>query len=200
VLARRPRNTVARRVTGLIDAAVMLPLGVSAVTLGFGFLVALDSGPFAFRGSALLVPIAQALVATPLVVRLVLPVLRAADDRLRQLAAVLGAPPLRVWASVDLPIMSRALAGAAAFAFAVALGEFGATSFVARPQTPTLPVLIGRLITRPGPVNAGTALAAATVLALLCAVVVFVVDALFDSGTADSGTADAGTTGRAGGL
>ena len=73
--------------------------------------------------------------------------------------------------------MSRALAGASAFAFAVALGEFGATTFVARPDTPTLPVVIGRLISRPGAVNAGMALAAAVILAVLCAVSVFLVDA-----------------------
>lgn len=178
VLARRPRKAWERRMIGGIDAVVMLPLGVSAVTVGFGFLIALDKPPLDFRGSALLVPLAQALVATPLVVRMLLPVLRAADDRLRQAAAVLGAGPLRVWASVDLPIMSRALAGASAFAFAVALGEFGATSFLVRPQNSTLPVEIGRLISRPGAQNTGMALAAASVLALLCVAVVAVVDAV----------------------
>ena len=178
-LARRPRRRAAGRAVGTLDALVMLPLGVSAVTVGFGFLIALDSPPLDLRSSPLLVPIAQAMVTTPLVVRMVLPVLRAADDRLRQAAAVLGAGPVRVWWSVDLPIMSRALAGASAFAFAVALGEFGATSFIARPETLTLPVVIGKLIARPGSVNAGMALAAAVVLALLCAASVFLVDAAF---------------------
>jgi len=176
VLARRPRRSVARRAIGSLDTMVMLPLGVSAVTVGFGFLIALDSPPLDLRSSPLLIPIAQAMVTIPLVVRMVLPVLRAADDRLRQAAAVLGAGPVRVWWSVDLPIMSRALAGASAFAFAVALGEFGATTFVARPDTPTLPVVIGRLISRPGSVNAGMALAAAVLLAVLCALSVFLVD------------------------
>ena len=114
-------------------------------------------------------PLAQAMVVTPLVVRMILPVLRSADDRLRQAAAVLGAAPVRAWAGVDLPIMGRALVGATAFALAMALGEFGATSFVARPETITLPVMIGRLIDRPGPVNTGMALAASTVLAVMCA-------------------------------
>ena len=87
----------------------MLPLGVSAVTVGFGFLIALDAPPLDLRSSPLLVPIAQAMVATPLVVRMVLPVLRAADDRLRQAAAVLGAGAGAGLGGVDLPIMSRAL-------------------------------------------------------------------------------------------
>ena len=176
VLARRPRRRVARRAIGTLDALVMLPLGISAVTIGFGFLIALDSPPLDLRSSPLLIPIAQAMVTIPLVVRMVLPVLRAADDRLRQAAAVLGAGPIRVWWSVDLPIMSRALAGASAFAFAVALGEFGATTFIARPDNPTLPVVIGRLISRPGSANAGMALAAAVILAGLCALSVFLID------------------------
>lgn len=177
VLSRRPRSRTAATFLGTFDTVLMLPLGVSAVTVGFGFLIALDKPPLDLRSSVLLVPLAQALVATPLVVRMVLPVLRAADNRLREAAAVLGAPPVRVWASVDLPIMGRALAGAGAFALAVALGEFGATSFLARPTTVTLPVLIDRLISRPGPLNTGTALAAATVLALCCVLVVMLVDA-----------------------
>ncbi|GGL86529.1 ABC transporter permease [Nakamurella endophytica] len=185
VLARRPRGRWARRWIGLLDGVAMLPLGVSAVTVGFGFLVALDRPPLDLRSSALLVPLAQALVATPLVVRMLLPVLRAVDDRLRQAAGLLGAGPLAVWWGVDLPLLARPLAGAAAFAFAVSLGEFGATSFLARPQTPTVPVLIARLISRPGAQNTATALAAATVLGLLCLAVVAAVDGLLDARSTD---------------
>lgn len=187
VLARRPRGRAARRATSALDAVMMLPLGVSAVTVGFGFLVALDRPPVDFRSSSLLVPIAQAMVATPLVVRMVLPVLRAADDRLRQAAALLGAGPVRVWAGVDLPIVSRALAGAFAFALAVGFGEFGATTFVARPETVTLPVVIARLIGRPGAENTGMALAAGVILAAACAIVVLAVDLTTDRGGNGSG-------------
>ena len=178
VLARRPRSARTRRLLQTLDAVVMLPLGVSAVTVGFGFLIALDKPPLNLRGSVVLLPLAQALVAMPLVVRLVLPALRGVDDRLRQAAAGLGAGPLRVWRDVDLPAAGRALAGAGAFALAVTLGEFGAASFLVIPQRPTLPVLIGLLIARPGAANTGTALAAATVLALLCLLVVAAVDLL----------------------
>ena len=95
-------------------------------------------------------PLAQALVGVPFVVRTLLPVLRAVDDRLREAAAVLGASPLRAWREVDLPLVRRALLVAAGFAFAVSLGEFGATVFIARPDNPTLPVAVARLLGRPG--------------------------------------------------
>lgn len=105
------------------DALLMLPLGVSAVTVGFGFLITLDEPPLDLRTSWILVPLAQALVGVPFVVRTMLPVLRAVDVRLREAAAVLGASPLRAWREVDLPLVRRALLIAAGFAFAVSLGN-----------------------------------------------------------------------------
>ena len=170
VVSRRPRSRAGRRGLALLDGVFMLPLGVSAVTVGFGFLVTLDR-PLGLgvdlRASGLLVPVAQAVVAIPIVVRTVLPVLRALDPRLREAAATLGARPGRVLATVDLPLVTRPLGLAVGFAFAVSLGEFGATAFLARPDSATLPVVIFRLIGRPGTENFGTALAAAVVLAVV---------------------------------
>jgi thiamine transport system permease protein len=148
------------------------------VTLGFGFLITLDRPPLDLRDSPLLVPVAQALVALPLVVRTLVPVLTGIDDRQRQAAASLGAGPLRAFATVDLPLVRRPLVAAAGFAFAVSLGEFGATSFLARDEHPTLPVVIYQLIGRPGDENFGMALAASVVLAAATALVVLVVDRL----------------------
>ena len=106
------------------------------------------------------------------VVRTVLPVLRAIDPRLREAAATLGAAPGRVLRTVDLSIATRSLGLAIGFAFAASLGEFGATSFLARPDRPTLPVVIFRLIGRPGAESYGMALAASVVLAVLTAGIV----------------------------
>ncbi|WP_291754110.1 iron ABC transporter permease [Cellulomonas sp. 73-92] len=175
VVSRRPRAGAVRRLVAGLDAAFMLPLGVSAVTVGFGFLLVMDR-PFGLdvdlRTSPLLVPVAQAVVAVPLVVRTVLPVLRAIDPRQRQVAATLGASPARVVSTVDGPVALRAIGLAAGLAFAASLGEFGATSFLARPDRPTLPVLVYRLIGRPGVETYGMALAASVVLALVTALVV----------------------------
>ncbi|MFJ8790211.1 ABC transporter permease [Streptomyces sp. NPDC102462] len=160
---------VADRIVRGFDALLMLPLGVSAVTVGFGFLIALDEPPLDLRQSWILVPLAQALVGVPFVVRTMLPVLRAVDGRLREAAAVLGASPWRVWREVDLPLVRRALLVAAGFAFAVSLGEFGATVFIARPDSPTLPVAVARLLGRPGDLNYGQAMALSTILMVVCA-------------------------------
>ncbi|MFB8248383.1 ABC transporter permease [Streptomyces sp. NPDC055952] len=171
------RRDAGRFVRGF-DALLMLPLGVSAVTVGFGFLISLDEPPLDLRSSWILVPLAQALVGVPFVVRTMLPVLRAVDVRLREAASVLGASPWRVWREVDLPMVRRALLIAAGFAFAVSLGEFGATVFIARPDNPTLPVAVARLLGRPGDLNYGQAMALSTILMVVCAVALLVLERL----------------------
>ena len=178
VVTRRTHSRAEARLRGAFDGLFMLPLGVSAVTLGFGFLIALDEPPLDLRSSPLLVPIAQALVALPLVVRVLVPVLLGIDDRQRQAAASLGAGPLRTLLTVDVPVLWRPLLAAAGFAFAVSLGEFGATSFIVRAEVPTLPVVIYRLIGSPGQLNYGTALAASVVLAGATALVILLVERL----------------------
>lgn len=178
VVTRRTRSRTEARVRSAFDGLFMLPLGVSAVTLGFGFLITLDDPPLDLRSSPVLVPVAQALVALPLVVRVLVPVLQGIDDRQRQAAASLGAGPLRAALTVDVPVLWRPLLAAAGFAFAVSLGEFGATSFIVRAQVPTLPVVIYRLIGSPGALNYGTAMAASVVLAAATALVILVVERL----------------------
>jgi thiamine transport system permease protein len=164
------------RTARLMDSALMLPLGTSAVTLGLGLLLAFRSGPLAGRGSLLLVPLAQSLVAIPFVVRTMLPVLQGIDVRLREAAATLGATPRRIWREIDLPIVSRAGLVAAGFSFAVTVGEFGATIFVARASHPTIPVAIYRALGLPGQVNLGRAMALSVLLALITGTVVLLID------------------------
>jgi len=178
LVTRRSLTPGERRVRAGLDALFMLPLGVSAVTVGFGLLITLDQPPLDLRDSPLLVPVAQALVALPLVVRPLAPVLAGIDDRQRQAAASLGAGPLRTLATVDLPVAWKPLLAAAGFAFAVALGEFGATAFLARQESPTLPVVIYRLLGHPGNLNYGMALAASCVLAAATAAVMLAVERL----------------------
>lgn len=163
-LLARPRQGLG----AWLDPIFMLPLGTSAVTLGFGFILALDQPPLNLRTSPALVPLAHTLVAFPLVVRSLLPVLRGLNPRWREAAAVLGASPLQVWLGVDLPIVGRAVLVGAAFAFTVSLGEFGATALIARPEFPTMPIAIYRFLGQPGALNYGQALAMSTLLMMVC--------------------------------
>jgi thiamine transport system permease protein len=159
----------AKRLSPLLDPLYLLPLSTSAVTLGFGFIIALGRPPLDLRASPWLVPIAHTLVALPLVTRSLLPLLRDIKPNLREAAAVLGASPLRVWREIDLPIIARALVVGAVFAFTVSMGEFGATTLVARPEYATIPLAIYRFLGQPGLINYGQALALSSILMTLSA-------------------------------
>jgi thiamine transport system permease protein len=161
---------ISPRLSRWLDPLFMLPLATSAVTLGFGFIVALDRPPLNLRSSWLIIPIAHTLVAIPFVVRSVLPALRGIPRPVQEAASMLGAAPWRVWLLVDLPLISRGLIVGATFAFTVSMGEFGASLFVARPDTPTMPVVIYRLLGQPGTTNYGQAVAMSVLLMLVCAV------------------------------
>ncbi|OUC79608.1 iron ABC transporter permease [Gordonia lacunae] len=168
----------AHGVVGAIGSAMSLvPLGISAVTLGFGYLIVLASLPYEIAASPAVIPLVQALIAIPVVIRIMMPALESVPARLRHAAATLGARPIRVFATVDLPIIGRSMGAAGGFAFVMALGEFGATSFLARADTTTLPVLIGSALNRPGADNLATAMAASVVLVIATVLAVVAVEA-----------------------
>ena len=162
----------------VLDTGIMLPLGTSAVTIGFGLILAFDTPPFDWRAAPLLIPLGHALVATPFVVRLLLPTLRSIDPQLRAAAASLGASPIRAWREIDLRFSARPLLTAAGFALAISLGEFGATTFLTRRGRATLPIAIEQLLNRPGALLHAQGFVLATVLATLTIGVIGAVEAL----------------------
>jgi len=169
LLARSGRSSSAR-MGNILDALFMLPLATSAVTLGFGFIIAPLFAVSGLRASPMLIPLAHTLVAMPFVVRSVLPALRSIAPSIQEAARVLGATPLTVWRLIDLPLISRGLVVGATFAFTVSMGEFGASLFIARPDTPTMPVAIYRLLSQPGGSNYGQALAMSVLLMAVCGI------------------------------
>lgn len=155
-----------------LDGLSLLPLATSAVTLGFGYLLAFPGLVASFWGIAL----AHALIGFPFVARSLLPALRGLPPGALAAAATLGAGPLRRLARVELPLLAPSLVTAASFAFAVSMGEFGAALILRRPEWATLPVAIFDRLGRPGMENYGAALALATVLMALTAAVMLLLE------------------------
>lgn len=168
----------AARSSRLFDPLFMLPLGTSAVTLGLGFIVALNRPPLDLRASPILIPIAHALVALPFVVRSLAPALATVEPRLIDAAHVLGATRTAVARRIEFPLVARAMGVAAAFSFSISLGEFGATAIIARGDLPTIPTAIFSLLGRPGAINFGQGLSLATILMLITAVAVTAIERL----------------------
>ena len=148
----------------LLDALVHLPLVLPPVVTGWLLLLAFGTnGPagrwfaevlgitFMFRwtGAAL----AAAVMALPLMVRAMRLSIEAVDRRLEDAAQTLGASPLRVFATITLPLALPGLLAGAVLGFARSLGEFGATiTFVSNipGETQTLPIAIYGALQVPG--------------------------------------------------
>lgn len=162
----------------LMEAVLLLPIGTSAVTLGLGYIVAFNAPPLALRTSIWLTPLAHTLIALPFVVRAIAPAVRAFDVRLREAALTLGASPLAAFCTIELPLLAAPLGSAAVFAFAISLGEFGASLVLTRPEFPTMTVAIFRYLGQPGALNYGQALAMSTVLMAVTALSALLIERL----------------------
>jgi molybdate transport system permease protein len=139
----------------LVETLVSLPLVMPPVATGL-ILVMLFSprGPIGRWLAAIgidviftwrAVVLAMTVMGLPLFVRTVRAGIEQVDRRYEAMAATLGAPPLRVFYSVTLPLALPALAAGAVLGFARAVGEFGATIMIAGSipgATRTLPVAI----------------------------------------------------------
>lgn len=166
----------ARRHGRLLDIGLMLPLGTSAVTIGLGVLITFDTAPYDWRAEWWLIPVGHALVATPFVVRALVPVLRAIPPDQRAAAAVLGASPWRAWWHVDVRRVAAPLVGAAGLAAAISLGEFGATTFLTRSGRETMPIAIARLLGHAGQIPRAQAFALASMLLVVTAAIAAAAD------------------------
>lgn len=171
----------ATRAGRLLDVGLMLPVGTSAVTIGFGMLITFDSPPTDWRAAWWLVPVGHALIAVPFVVRTSTGVLRAVDSRLSEAAATLGASPARAWRAVVVPHLWRPLAVGAGLAAAISLGEFGATSFLSRSGDETLPIVIEELLGRTGSLLRAQGYALATLLAAATITIALLVERAGDT-------------------
>lgn len=75
--------------------------------------------------------IAMAVMSFPLLVRSVRTSFAEVNPRLEQIAATLGASPLRIFFVITIPLAYKGIVAGALLAFSRALGEFGATILLA---------------------------------------------------------------------
>lgn len=171
VLAWYSAKVLSQRLARVLTLLASLPLGVSAVVLGLGYLITFDSTWGNFRQSSLIVVVAQSLIAMPFAFQFIYSALNALDDELRQAAQTMGASTQQIWWHIYQPLLRPALAIAASFSFLISLGDFGAASFIATGEKATITTTLYRLISRPGGQNYDLAL----LLSLIFIVVVFAV-------------------------
>ena len=113
----------------VLDTLILLPMGLPPAALAIGVLHGLPDGPVDFFPWGVL--LANGLMATPLMVRVLRPAFEATDPMLLAVARSLGASRWRAWWTITLPMALPAIASAAALGLAVAWGESGVTMALA---------------------------------------------------------------------
>jgi thiamine transport system permease protein len=156
-----------------LDLLFLVPLGISSVVLGFGFLISFDADWFPLRSSWFIVPLAQALIALPMVIRLVYPALISIGKEPIEQASLDGASSFQIWRFVESGMIKGVLLTSLGYAAIISVGEFGASSFLAYGSEGTIPTLLFRLIARPGEQNYGMAMAVSAILIAFSFLVVY---------------------------
>jgi thiamine transport system permease protein len=177
VISRSSGNARFKIAQRVLDILFQIPIGVSAVVLGFGYLVTFSGGIFPLRSSWLVVPLVQSLLATPLVIRFIYPALLSIDRELLDAAAVDSASASQSWWHIELPLIRTSITTAFGYAAIISIGEFGAASFLAYGDQGTLPTVLYQLISRPGEQNYGMAMATSALLILLAFLTILLISA-----------------------
>lgn len=164
LLSRPRRNGQEGPLQRAMDILFQMPVGISSVVLGLGYLVCFGGGLFPLRSSWLVTPIAQSLLSIPLVIRMLHPAIVSIDNELREMAATESASPSQIWWLIEIPIIRNVILMATGYAAVIAIGEFGAANFLAYGDQGTLPTVLYQLISRPGAQNYGMAMAASSLL------------------------------------
>lgn len=177
LLSRTHRSRRAKISNRALDLLFLIPVGISSVVLGFGYLITFGDGPLPLRASWLVVPIVQALMALPLVIRLIYPALISIGSEHREAASLAGANSRQTWWHIESGIIRNVILTAIGFALIAGIGEFGAASLLAFGDQATLPTVLFALISRPGAENYGMAMAVCAIMIVLTFVLVFSVSA-----------------------
>jgi molybdate transport system permease protein len=146
-----------------VETVLALPLVLPPVVTGWLLLVLFGAqgwlgGPLARAGLGIAftwraAALASAVLAFPLLVRTIQVAIEGVDVRLEEAARTLGAAPIRVFATITLPLAARGVLAGALLAFARSVGEFGATIIFAGNipgETRTLPLAIWSTLQSPG--------------------------------------------------
>lgn len=175
LLAWLSARSKSRKLGSVFDVALMMPLGISTVVLGLGYLVTFSNQVLPLRESWLAVPLIQSVMAVPLVLRIVKPAFVSINKTLLESAVTEGASKWRIFREIEAPMVRHALVTAGAFACLISIGEFGAASLLAFGQQATLPTVLYSLVSRPGGDNYGMAMAVSTLLMAFTFAVVLLV-------------------------
>lgn len=152
---------------------VLLPIGISPVVIGLATLALAGYLPRALTSSWILLPLIQVLFAMPVAYQILRPAHSAIDRDVLEASRLDGAGRIRTAVLIELPLIKKSIALAVAFSAMVSIGEFGAASFLAFGSNETLPIVLYKLLGRPGEENLGMAMTVAGIYILISAYIIW---------------------------
>jgi thiamine transport system permease protein len=152
---------------------VLIPIGISPVVIGLVTLAIAGYLPRSLTSSWILLPLIQVLFALPVAYQILRPSRLAIEPELLEASRLDGAGRFRTVILIELPLLRKSIGLATAFSAMVAMGEFGSASFLAFGSNETLPIVLFKLLSRPGEINLGMAMAVAAIYILISAYVIW---------------------------
>jgi 2-aminoethylphosphonate transport system permease protein len=156
----------------VVDTVFLLPVAIPSVAVGLALLMAFSSGPLPLNGTVWIVIVAHTVLVVALAYQPISAAVSRLDPAFEEAASALGAGKARIIATVVLPLLRPALAGAAAMCIAMSMGELTAMMMVAPPTWRTMPLQIFSFTSRGIRLYEGAAMAVLLLLITLTALLV----------------------------
>jgi len=178
ILIAYSRNSNTKILPELSSMITLLPLGISAITIAYGLMIAI-AVPLGMSSNAWpLIVVAQTLIGVPFSTRAIEIAKSKISPAIIEQAESLGARTLQKLFFVELPLLAPGILVAAVFSFAMSIGEMSATIFLASAENITLTILIYRNLAIKKFVEAG---AASFLLVLICVIAFLIMERLSES-------------------
>lgn len=144
---RAQTQYVASQVESTLIIMIVLPMATSSVSLALGLFLQYKTTFLYSEATWILIVCAHILISIPFATRTMMNAYNRINPELITVSSTLGASEWQIFRKIEFPLMKRGILVGALFTFAISVGEFGATLFLARGEFGTLSLAISKLVT-----------------------------------------------------
>lgn len=163
------------RLKSFLIPLFMLPILLSPLTIALSYIVAFQSVLNKMEFNWFFIVVSHTLIAFPFVLRTIMPVIESTSADFVFAARSLGSSRFKTFFTVDINLIKKPVISASIFAFAISIGEFGATLILFRQENTTIPIALYRLMSGR---HFGAASAMGTLLLIISLLSFILIDSL----------------------
>ncbi len=135
-----------KKTNKLVNLLIILPMATSSITLAFGLFLQFQNSILYPDYVWVIVIAAHVLISVPFTTRSIISSYNRIDIEMLHVATTLGASRFQIFRKIELPLVKKGIIVGCIFAFAISIGEFGATKMLVRSDYNTLSVGISKLL------------------------------------------------------